>query len=243
MKPALSNKSNERRTLLLGMTLSALSGLTLGQRLAAPRRAHRLALWQRLLARRRGEVEAALLAARVQARYEELYARRPRFAQRALRMHLERYILPGLALYHVLREAHGDPHVALAEWDALLGTPENSEMRQALKLLSHLPKKFAIFRAAVRWRMQRDFPPEGWTLEWVEDSDRRVAFNIRTCFFQKVLTAYGVPELTEHFCRLDDLAAEALPSSIVWTRTTTLGRGGPQCDFCWTHVRPGSQGA
>jgi len=214
------------------MTLSALGGLALGRRLAAPQRAHRLALWQRLLTRRMGEVDAALLVAQVQARYEELYARRPRFAQRALRMHLERYILPGLALYQVLREAHDDPHVALAEWDALLGAPENSEMRQALKLLSHLPWTFTLFRMAVRWRMGRDFPPEGWTLEWVEDSDRRVAFNICSCFFQKVLTAYGAPELTEHFCRLDDLAAEVLPPSILFSRQFDAWHSGLQNDVC-----------
>lgn len=238
MKPILSDRRSEQQILLLGVTLGALGGLALRRRLAAPRRAHRLDLWQRLLAKCTGEVEAALLAARVQARYEELYARRPRFAHRALRMHLERYILPGLALYQVLREVHDDPQVALAEWDELVGAPEGSEMRKALKLLSHLPWKFAIFRVAVRWRMQQDFPPDGWTLERVEDSDRRVAFNIHSCFFQKVLTAYGAPELTEHFCRLDDLAAEALPLAITWARTTTLGRRGPQCDFCWTHVTP-----
>lgn len=242
MKPIVPNRRNEQWALLLGVTLGTLGSLALRRRPAVPGRAHRLDLWQRLLAKRLGEVDAALLAARVQARYEELYAHRPRFTHRALRMHLERYILPALALYQILRETHGDLQAALAEWDDLLGAPEGSEMRKALALLGHLPWKFAIFRAAVRQRMKRDFPPEGWAYEWVEDSDRRVAFNIRSCLYLKVLTAYGVPELTEHFCRLDDLAAEALPLSIAWARTTTLGRGGPVCDFCWTHTAPNRTG-
>lgn len=240
MTPSISRRRNQRRRLFVGMALGALSGLALERRRAAPRRAHRLDLWQRLLASRMDEVDAALLAARVQARFEELFAHRPRFTQRALRMHLERHILPGLALYQVLREVRGDTQGALAEWDALMGAPENSEMRQALKVLNHLPRAFTIFRMAVRRRIERDFPPEGWTVDWAEDSDGRVAFNIRRCFFQRVLTAYGAPELTKHYCQLDDLAAEALPPSIVWARTTTLARGGPQCDFCWTHV--GSNG-
>lgn len=28
----------------------------------------------------------------------------------------------------------------------------------------------------------------------------------------------------------------ALPPSIAWERTTTLGRGGDRCDFCWRRV-------
>jgi hypothetical protein len=237
MKPLTSSNGRaERRTLLLGVTLGALGTLAFRRRRAALRRAHRLNLWQRLLAERIGEVDAALCAARVQARYEELYVRRPRFAQPALRMHLKRYILPALALYQILRETHSDQHAALAEWDRLLGAPEGSPTRKALKLLGRLPWMFPIFRAAVRWRMRREFPPEGWQIEWVEDSRRRVAFNIRSCFYMKLLDAYGAPELTEHFCRLDDRAAEALPPAIVWTRSATLGRGGEVCDFCWTHL-------
>jgi hypothetical protein len=151
---------------LLGLILAALGGLILGRQLAAQRaqRAHRLDLWQRLLARRRGAVDAALLAARVQTRYEALSASRPRFDHRALRMHLERFILPGLALYQVLREEHPEPQTALDEWDELLGAPEGSPTRDALRGLHHMPWAFAIFRAAVRWQMQFNFPPEGWEI-------------------------------------------------------------------------------
>jgi hypothetical protein len=224
------------RPLWVGLGLGLVGGLAAGRWLAEPGRAHRLDLWQRLLAEPMGEVEAALFAARVQARYDELYAHRPRFTQRALRQHLKRYLLPALALYQVLRETYGDSQTALAKWDEVLGAPENSEMRKALALLSHLPATYQLFRVAVRWRLEHDFPPQGWAVEWIEDSDRRLAFNIRTCFYLKVLTAYGLPELTEHFCRLDDLAAEALPPSITWTRAGTLGRGQAVCDFCWSHV-------
>lgn len=73
------------------------------RRSGRPRIRH-LGAWQKSLAETHGEAEAARLAAHVQARFEELYAERPRFAQRAPRDHLENSILPGLALYQTLRD-------------------------------------------------------------------------------------------------------------------------------------------
>ncbi len=222
--------------LWLGVALGLAGGLALGRRLAGPPRATRLDLWQRLLARRRGAVEAALVAAQVQARFEELYRVRPRFAHPALRNHLDHNILPGLALYQVLRQRHGEAPAALAEWDEVVGAREGSPSQRSVRLLDRLPGSFTLFRTATRGMMRLAFPPEGWTITWVEDSDRRIAFNIEHCFYLTVLSFYGAPELTEHFCRLDDLMAEALPPSIQWARSMTLGRGGPRCDFCWSQV-------
>jgi hypothetical protein len=231
-----------RPALLVGLGLGTLAGLALGRQMAGPRRATRLDLWQRLLARRLGAVDAALLAARVQARYDDLYARRPRFQRLALRLHLAHNILPGLALYQVLCEALEDRQAALARWDELVGAAEGSPAQAAARLLDRVPGSFVLFRAATRALMQAGFPADGWSYQWVEDSDRRIALNIERCFYLRVLTFYGAPELTEHFCRLDDVVAEKLPPSIRWTRTTTLGRGGAACDFCWTHVAPAQEG-
>jgi hypothetical protein len=236
-----TNHSHEGTTgpaFLVGAGVGIVAGIAVSLRRAAPGRATRLNQWQRLLARRLGPVDATLLAARVQARYEALYAQRPRFGRLALRLHLEHNLLPGLALYQVLRETLGDSQVALAEWDQLVGAAEGSPAQQSIRLLEHMPGSFTLFRAVTRGLMRHGLPADGWTYHWVEDSPERIAFNIERCFYQAVLAHYGTPELTAHFCRLDDVAAEKLPPTIRWERTTTLGGGGAVCDFCWMHVRP-----
>lgn len=58
-----------------------------------------LKTWQQALREKRGEVQGAMLAARIQAGYDVLYNERPHFTHLALRWHLERNSLPGLALY------------------------------------------------------------------------------------------------------------------------------------------------
>jgi hypothetical protein len=87
-----------------------------------------------------------------------------------------------------------------------------------------------------RWQMRHNFPSEGWQLDQVADDEQHYGFDIHGCFYLDTLTAYGAPELTEHFCRLDDLAMQSLPPSIHWSRTTTLGRGGKYCAFRWSCV-------
>jgi hypothetical protein len=223
----------------LGLAAGVLGGIALQRKLTKPKRMRKIEIWQQAMAETRGEVEAAFLAARVEARYDELYAHRPRFAHPALREHLETGILPGLALYQALRQETGDPEAALAELDRLFEAwVQHAPMQKQVQLLSYLPDPFAVLRVANRLVLKKSFPPEGWTIEWVEDSDDCVAYNIHDCFYTKVLTAYGAPELTAHFCQGDDLLYGNLPG-ISWERSQTIGRGDPLCNFrfCRATVR------
>ncbi len=75
------------------------------------------------------------------------------------------------------------------------------------------------------------FPRAGWDSLWIENSPRRIAFDMRSCFYRETLTASGAPELTASFCQMDDWMGERLPPGIAFRRANTLGRGGPCCDF------------
>ena len=221
-----------KRVFLAGLTAGAIGGLLVGRQQATrPRRMPHLDISQRMLAETRNVVQAALLAARVQTRYDELYARRPRFHLPALRQHLETSILPGLALYQVLQEENDDREAVLAETDRIFTAwVEHSDKRKPIQILGYLPDPLAILRIANRLVLKTSFPPEGWRIEWVEDSDRCIAYDISECFYLNVLTAYGAPELTAHYCKGDDLLYGNIPG-ISWGRTKTLGRGDDRCNF------------
>jgi len=234
----------DKRVFLASLAASAVGGLLVGQRLAAwPRRMPSLDVGQRALAETRGTVKATLLAARVQACYDELYAHRPRFHHPALRQHLEEGALPALALYQTLRMEGDDQESALAEIDRILAAVvERSGRRQLVKAMGHLPDPFSILRIANRWAMNRIYPPEGWRFEWVEDSDQCIAYNARECFYVNVLKFYGTPELTAHLCTADDLLFGDLPG-ISWERTQTLARGDDWCNFRFCRSNPsGTEG-
>jgi hypothetical protein len=131
----------DKRVFLVGLAASAVAGLLAGRWLAArPRRMPYRDVSQRVLAETRGKVKAALLAARVQARYDELYAHRPHFQHPALRQHFEENILPGLALYQTLREESDDQKVVLAEMDRIFAAlVERSGRRRLVQVMGCLP--------------------------------------------------------------------------------------------------------
>jgi hypothetical protein len=189
------------------------------------------------LVRTHGTVEGALLAARVQARYDALYATRPRFTHPALRWHLTYQILPGLALYETLKEdaaRRGAACVtALTEAGKLLDRLD--VLGPQLPLLRYAPFAFGLFRYFTRLTLLL-YPATGYDIQMVEDTPTSIAFTMRRCFYLDVLTAYGAPELTAQYCHLDDVAFGALPPCIAWERTTTLGCGGDCCDFRWSAV-------
>jgi hypothetical protein len=212
-------------------------GATLGRRMATPRRMPHLRTFHAGLVRTHGTVEGAILAARVQARYDMLYATRPRFAHPALRWHLTSQILPGLALYETLKEdatqRGAKQTTALAEAGQLLERLDMLAPR--LPLLRYVPFAFGLFRRFTRLTLLL-YPTPGYDFQMVEDTPTSIAFNMRRCFYLDVLTAYHAPELTAHYCHLDDVAFGALPPCISWERTTTLGCGGDCCDFRWSAV-------
>ena len=96
------------------------------------------------------------------------------------------------------------------------------------------PRSFALFRRMARTTLKYIFPPEGWETEMVEDNNRAYAFNMVSCFYLDVVTAYGAPELTPVYCRMDELLYERLPPTIRWQRTRILGKGDDCCNFRWS---------
>lgn len=236
-------KNDNARSMLwaaLGAAGGALLGGLLSRRHVELPIAPQLRAWQQSLRKEYGPVDAAFFGAKVQNRYEELYARRPRFCRRALRAHLEGNILPGVALYQTLLGEGLNPNAAL-EMIADLNREVILKKFNRFKPLARLPIFFPLFRQVLRGMMRFNFPPEGWDTEWLEDSPRRVAFNLHSCFYYRVLSYYGVPELTTVFCESDDVMMEAFDPAIRFERSTTIGRGGALCDYCYTAAGPNSR--
>jgi hypothetical protein len=188
-----------------------------------------LKIWQQALIERHGEIQGSILAARTQAKYKRLYDERPHFTHPALQWHLEQKILPGLTLYQVLSKENSDQDAVLAEVGSLLEIGSRA-LSKFVNLYRYLPLPFAIMRKMFRASLLA-FPRQGWDMVQVENSKTSFAFNVHRCFYLDIFTAYGAPELTALYCRLDDLLYTQWSPSIRWERNKTLGRGDDCCDF------------
>lgn len=191
--------------------------------------------WESKLAKINGLYEGDMFLARVQARYDELLAQALYYRNRAIRHHFEDNILPAVAAYSVLLMDGVDKETALQLLDQLLEAAIESE-RRMYRFWGRFPFFFDMIRLMLKPMMNAQYP-EKWNVEWLELGRDMVGLNCHSCFYLDVLTDYGFPELTSHFCWLDDLlTAEAKPS-VRFARTQTLARGGTMCDFRYVRVR------
>ena len=86
---------------------------------------------------------------------------------------------------------------------------------------------------------------EPWTrggaleLEVVEQSDRRLAFNVTRCRYAEMYRALGIPELGAVLsCNRDASLIDGFNPDVRFTRTQTIMQGAPCCDF--RYEQPGA---
>ena len=194
--------------------------------------------WRRALVQTYGREEGDRLLSAFSVRYAEVLAARPAFVADSpvLTKDFELVIAPLLAAHAVfVAEGAADPVSKVAEARAPIAAGRARSMQAMMRLLFTWP----LFRWGVRKLMTLGMPPVGgWDWEWVEDSGKRLAFDVHGCFFQRVYAHYGVPELTRVSCDADDILFARLPRDIQFVREGTLGRGQPRCDFAF--LRSGS---
>ena len=191
--------------------------------------------WEKEIAKGIGRENATIFLARVQARYDELLGQAQHYENKALRRHFEDNILPVIAAYSVMLMDGKNKDTAGQMLDSLLEAGIESE-RRMYRFLGRFPFFFDMIRLMLKPMMNAQYPDK-WNVEWLEPDPDVVGLNCRSCFYLEALSEYGFPELTPHFCRLDDLlAAEAAPS-VRFERTQTIARGGEICDFRYVRVR------
>jgi hypothetical protein len=193
-------------------------------------------IWHRALLNAWDREDARRLVRRAQARCAALQRRQPRPPNRRLGWHLGTFILPGLALYQELRSTGMSREGALTLAAELFAAWAEARRRRYARL-GRLPFFYLLLRASIRAKMKREYPPEGWDMEWLEISDDRIAFIMRSCFYHEILTHHRVPELTRLFCEYDDRVFESMSPYVRWERAGTIARGGAMCDFLFTHAR------
>jgi len=171
----------------------------------------------------------------ITARYRELHSSQEWPANPQLRWHLVEGILPGLALYQVLRESGESQDNALGKIDRAFEQLFSADVRQ-MRRIGRLPFALLFFRLSAKSFM-RKYPPEGWQIEWRQNDKNGIRFDMASCFYQATLLRLGAPELTASFCRVDDLIYSEMSPYVAWQRTMTIAGGNAYCDFCFASTR------
>jgi hypothetical protein len=167
-------------------------------------------------------------------RCRKLYANHNYPENSTLKRHLIDGILPGLAFYQVLRESGESQESALAKIDQVFEKLFAYDQAK-FKKIGRIPFIYPILRFYIKPAM-RQYPPDGWNLEWIQNDKNTIRFNMKSCFYYDTLTKYGAPELTASFCKVDDFIYGNMSSEVKWQRSMTIARGNEYCDFCFAHA-------
>lgn len=191
---------------------------------------------KKYLSEKLGKARTEVILDRVKLQYSRLMNESVSPENNILRFHLEKYILPGLALFRVLLDEYdGNTQLAMADVEEVVRLTILKQTRLLFSPLEWFQNPFPLFRRGFSLVMKA-FPAQGWTIDYLENNPQSIAFNITHCYYHEVLTQLGTPELTRVFCRADDAMAEHFPPEIRFERSTTIGKGGELCDFCYKRV-------
>lgn len=164
----------------------------------------------------------------LEAELQRMYDR----GNKAIRNHLRKNLLPGFASYKALLNAG-------VEQEKAVDFIEN-EMCKAVestanlcRMLSNKSYAFIVFKTAFGLGMKFGFPKQGWTVEYVERSNRAICMNITSCLYCEELEKRDAIALCRAFCRTDHAAYDPLAPAVVFKRKATLAQTGKQCDFCF----------
>lgn len=151
-----------------------------------------------------------------------------RSANKALFTHLEQ-ILPCIAFYESLLEKTDNRTESLAIFERWAF----DELEKLAVILRRIMKT-GIWRstpAIFDKLIDKSFGEAAGFRSVRIDGAKGFARDMLVCPYYETCKKYGYPELTQFFCKSDDITYGNLHPKLVWGRTKTLGIGGDCCDF------------
>lgn len=155
---------------------------------------------------------------------------------KAMKLHLERQILPGIAAYETLSAVMGKEQ-ALAEIHRIVEVRSYKIKKSVSKaarfagMYKRIPK---IFLKVTQKTFGRD---AGFDYK-IYDTDKNTArLDMIKCPYHSVTARYGCPELCVCFCDSDDITYGDIHPKLKWQRNGTLGRGNDCCDFSLSYIK------
>ena len=152
-------------------------------------------------------------------------------ASKEKQYHLERQILPGIAIYETLQKV-------MTKEEALRmvhGYVERHahRMKKVILALMHIPGLYRKVPGIFAKQTPKLFGiTAGFAAREIQISDKIWRIDMIKCPYHDTSVRYGCPELCHCFCDSDDISYDGLHPKLYWHRTKTIGRGDELCDFC-----------
>lgn len=148
----------------------------------------------------------------------------------SIKKHIVTNIFPVIAYYLALQDQGYSKEEAYA-----LTLNVTKKMANLLKskneALAKLPFAYKLFKSFSKYVIKKEYPIEGWMIEWVRFDNEEIHINFKSCIYMELSTHFGCPELCTVFCKNDTVTFSGFEPKIHFMRSGTIAEGAACCDF------------
>ena len=153
-----------------------------------------------------------------------------------IKWHMDKNMLPSIAIYLAFKKFDSTDDNALDYTDQVLQM-FRLKMQKKNKVLGRLPFGYSAFKMFCRSVMNKQYPKQGWDVEWITYNANEIHFNMKSCIYFEITKKYNCPEMCTLFCKNDDVIFTGYKPAIIFERTGTIARGQKVCDFHFKNAK------
>lgn len=181
-----------------------------------------------------GEKQAKLLYSLMCRKYTDLCKCEMKLECDEMNEHIFKRILPTISVYMTLLENGFTKEKALAVAHDEIQHNAHHKAEENAKL-TKMPFTYGLFKIFAKSHIKKNYPVEGFTVEWKRHDCKEIHFDIVRCIYKEMCEKYHCLELCTVFCQSDITAFYGYEPKIRFERAGTLGEGADCCDFHFIH--------
>ncbi len=149
---------------------------------------------------------------------------------KSIRWHMDTNMLPSIAIYLTFKAFEETADKAYEYTDEVL---QISRIKARSKNEPHgrLPFGYFAFKLFCKSIMKKEYPAQGWDMEWIRYDRDEIHFNMKSCVYYDTTQKYNCPEMCPLFCANDDVILAGYQPAVVFERSGTIALGQQVCDF------------
>lgn len=147
-----------------------------------------------------------------------------------IKWHMDTNMLPAIAIYLAFKNNAQTDDKALEYTDEVMQTMRLTARKKNQKA-GRLPFAFQFFKIFCKSVVKRQYPREGWDMEWIRYDKKEIHFNMKSCIYFETTKKYGCAEMCPLFCKNDDVTFSGYSPAIEFERSGTIALGQDICDF------------
>lgn len=167
-------------------------------------------------------------------KYSDLCEKASKSENNEINNHVFARLLPTISMYLTLIENAFPQEEALMMAHKEIQHHAHDLAEQNAKL-TRIPFTYGLFKMLVKSYIKKNYPAEGFTVEWKRYDKKEIHFDFVRCLYRDMCEKFCCPELCTVFCRSDITAFSGYEPKIRFKRTETLAEGANRCDFHFIH--------